>query len=180
MPRTHHKSHHRSFGEVGWPAKWPERIFHIHPTYIRTCEFSSKKKFARNIVLPRCKLWTKFRQRPFATTYPIFFQQKPIFYESETHNRWRRLSPEIFECSENIFGCCVYAKGDAFRPHCHRELFQKWGVLAILLEKRRRRDSLSSAIFWHHLTNLRLKDSLRTAHRSERELATIMFATLFT
>ena len=36
--------------------------FTVHHTYIRTCEFSSKKKIARNIGNHfRCKLWTKFR-----------------------------------------------------------------------------------------------------------------------
>jgi hypothetical protein len=61
--RANYKSHHRSFGDkLDDPENDPNEYFTVHPTYIRTWEFSSKKKIARNIGTHfRCKLWTKFR-----------------------------------------------------------------------------------------------------------------------
>ena len=44
------------------PENDPNEYFTVHPTYIGTCEFSSKKKIARNIGTHfRGKLGTKFR-----------------------------------------------------------------------------------------------------------------------
>ena len=57
----HQKSHRcRSFWRVfGLPAIL---AISVHPTYIRTREFSSKRNFTRNVGTHfRCKPWTKFR-----------------------------------------------------------------------------------------------------------------------
>ena len=53
---NHHKSHHRSFGDkLDDPQNDPNEYFTVHPTDIRTREFSSEKKIARN-------MGTHFRQ----------------------------------------------------------------------------------------------------------------------
>jgi hypothetical protein len=51
-----------SFGDkLDDPENDPNEYFTVHPTYIRTCKFSSKKKIARNIGTHfRGKLWMKF------------------------------------------------------------------------------------------------------------------------
>ena len=57
-------SHPMDEGSVGDRQNDPNEYLTVHPMYIRTREFSSKKKIARNIGSHfRCKLWTKFRPK---------------------------------------------------------------------------------------------------------------------